>query len=86
MNIACDIFKSAKQPDTYLYLPVGKDQAQLPEGLLALLGEITPFLTIDVHPQRHLAQAKADEVLKAIQDNGFYLQMAPDKILAEQAE
>ncbi len=77
MNINCKVYKSAKQPETYLFLPINKDHSELPDGLLALLGDISPFLRVDLHPQKQLAQAKAEDVISAIQTNGFYLQMPP---------
>ncbi len=75
MAIRCDVFKSAKQPDTYLYLPFRKDQSELPEGLLSLLGDLTCFLTIELSEDKKLAQAKVVDVMQSIEDNGFYLQM-----------
>ncbi|MFT5259983.1 MAG: hypothetical protein ACI9J2_001793 [Saprospiraceae bacterium] len=77
MPIDCQVFKSAKQPDTYLYLERKKQHSELPEGLLTLLGDINPILHFKLHPEKRLAQAKAIDVIQAIQENGFYLQMPP---------
>lgn len=78
MIIRCEVFKSSKQADTYRYLPLRKDQAELPEGLLNLLGEISCFLTIELTENKKLAQANAADVMKSIDDDGCYLQMPPN--------
>lgn len=77
MKIQCDIYRCSKRPDTYLYLAVGKDQTELPMSLLSLLGELNAFLTLELTPDKKLAQANASDVMKAIEDTGFYLQMPP---------
>lgn len=61
----------------YLYVPFGDELEALPEPLLAQFGELEVVLSLDITPQRRLARVSVADVLKAIEDQGFYLQMPP---------
>ena len=72
-----EVFKSKRKPDTYLYLPKGCDQDTLPATLRKLFGEPQYVLGLDLQPDRQLARYSALEVLTAIEEQGFLLQL-PD--------
>lgn len=75
MAIKCSIFKCANKAQTYIYLKAGQDQADLPEGLLSMLGELTQFLNLELDESSKLAQAKPKDVIRDLNAQGFYLQM-----------
>ena len=85
MEIKCDVYKSGKKADTYLYLKRGVDLSDLPETLALLLGQLTQFLSLSLKPESTLAQADIKDVLKALQDHGYYLQMPPGEVSITQA-
>ena len=77
MKVKCGVYRCARKADTYLYLRAGLAIDDLPEGLLALLGELTQFLSLDLEPGSKLAQVSARDVISALEDQGYYIQMPP---------
>ena len=75
--LLCQVFRSERRAGTYLYTEQGSGCSRVPESLMAIFGEPHPVLTLRLHPGRRLAQADATEVLRAIREQGFYLQMPP---------
>ncbi len=71
------VMRSARRADTYVYLPVDANFEDLPEGLRRVFGEATEFLQFTLDETRRLAQAEAPDVLKALHEQGFYLQLPP---------
>lgn len=84
MDIKCNVYKSDIKADTYLYLKAGFDQDDLPEALILLLGELTQFLSLALKPDSKLAQANIGDVLNALREQGYYLQMPPGEISIKQ--
>lgn len=78
----CVVYRGAREADTYLYVARPDDLARVPAALLARLGELEAVLELDLHPQRRLARADVHEVLRALRDDGFYLQLPPREGLA----
>lgn len=71
------VYKSRRMSDTYLYVPRNADLSELPDALRERFGEGEAFLDIELHCDRHLAQADPVKVLEALQTQGFYLQLPP---------
>jgi len=71
------IFKSSKREYLYLYVPHSIGLAEVPDGLLAQFGESEKVMDLMLTPSRSLASAKAEDVLAALDDKGYYLQMPP---------
>ena len=71
------VFRSPRRDGMYLYVDSKAGIAGLPEVLRELFG--TPQHTMDLllTPERRLARGNAAEVLAAIRDQGFFLQMPP---------
>lgn len=78
-QIEVQVLRSTKRPDTYLILPIADQFEDLPEALRAHFGEARAFLTFWLHEERFMAQADPKQVLAALQDQGFYLQLPPRK-------
>lgn len=61
----------------YLYVDKQDGLNKLPDSLVKQMGKTELAMTIIITPDKKLAQAKASDVLDAIETQGFYLQMPP---------
>ena len=77
MNLVCQVFKSSRQQEMYLYVEKSRGMEDVPEDLLARFGEPAPVMVLLLSPERKLARADVTEVLANIEKQGFYLQMPP---------
>jgi uncharacterized protein YcgL (UPF0745 family) len=84
MKIKCEVYRCGKKADTYLYVKDGVDLEDLPDELLDLLGELTPFLKLELSESSKLARVETDDVLLALADQGYYLQLPPGEVLKSQ--
>ena len=78
------VYKSEKKQDHYLYLACKHKDAEVPTALLGMLGELSLVVELDLSSDTHLAQARADDVLADIDQQGFYLQMPKRDMRAEE--
>ena len=74
----CEIFKSNKKLDTYLYMQKPADTQSLPDAIHQVMGDLIHVMELEITENKKLAQAKAGDVLENIQRQGFYLQLPPD--------
>lgn len=72
------VYKSRRKADTYVYLEQGVATDTLPEALQHLLGALEPVLDIPLTAERALARYSGAEVLAAIAEHGFFLQLPPE--------
>lgn len=79
MKRVCQVFKSARREEMYLYVDKARGLEDVPDTLLAQFGEPRPVMTLLLTPERNLARAQAAEVLEKIASQGFYLQMPPSE-------
>lgn len=81
----CVIFRCGKKQEMYLYVPYKDDEAalltELPEGLTTLTGRLERVMELDLTPERKLARARVEEVMAALREKGFYLQVPPNERL-----
>jgi len=75
--VQCFIYRSNKKTELYLYLAKQDDFSQIPEALLKSIGQPEYVMELDITPERKLARESAADVLKGIEENGFYIQMPP---------
>lgn len=73
----CAIYKSLKKDGLYLYLRDREMLATLPEALLKSIGNTELVMELELTPQRTLARADVKEVIKSLEEKGFYVQMPP---------
>lgn len=73
----CTIYKSLKKDGLYLYLRDRDMLATLPEALLKSIGNTELVMELELSPQRMLARADVNEVIKSLNEKGFYVQMPP---------
>jgi uncharacterized protein YcgL (UPF0745 family) len=73
------VFRSSKSSETYVYVRRGQVWGELPEDLLTIFGKPVHAMDLVMTNDRKLARLTGRQVLEAIADKGFFLQM-PDKL------
>lgn len=73
----CTVYKSLKQFDYFLYVQTVDELSRLPDGLGRLLGRLEKVMELELHAGRTLAQADVREVMRQLEEQGYYLQMPP---------
>ena len=77
MKTLCDVYRSPREEEMYLYVDKREGTSRVPEKLLELFGKPKHLMTMVLTPDKKLARAGADKVLSEIHDRGYYLQMPP---------
>lgn len=77
MKLLCDIYRSPRENEMYLYVEKKQGLEKVPEKLLALFGKPVHVTTMLLTAERKLARADVEKVMHAVQDQGYYLQMPP---------
>ncbi len=78
-KLLCEIFRSPRKEEMYLYVDKRQGLADVPAALLERFGPPISRMTLILTPEKTLARAKASDVMAAIRDKGYYLQMPPAK-------
>ena len=74
----CYVYRSRRKPGSYLFLPIKDEFNRVPETLLKIFGTPEFSFEFELSPARNLViKADPQEMLKVIQENGFYLQLPP---------
>ncbi len=73
----CDVYKSVKKENYYLYVESGEGLDRVPEALLKQFGEVEKALTFELTPDRRLAREDAEQVISNLQSQGYHLQLPP---------
>lgn len=73
----CEIFRSSRGQEMYLYVDKAKGLAGVPDALLQQLGRLEAVMTLRLHAERPLARADVLKVMQALETQGFYLQLPP---------
>lgn len=79
MKLICQIYRSPRKEGMYLYVDKQEGTERVPDALLTQFGVPEEAFTLLLSPERKLARADAAEVLNAIDEHGFYLQMPPSE-------
>ncbi|MCW8930951.1 MAG: YcgL domain-containing protein [Gammaproteobacteria bacterium] len=69
------IYKGHKKYDSYLYVEHEDDFSRVPEVLMSALGKLELVMTLELSSEKKLARADVNQVISALQEEGFYLQM-----------
>lgn len=68
----------------YLYVPFNKDESAvlstLPETLIQLTGKLSKIMELELTPQRQLARVNVLDVMSALEEKGYYIQMPPNAV------
>ncbi|MFT4766356.1 MAG: hypothetical protein ACI9OH_003483 [Oleispira sp.] len=78
-KLLCNIYKSRRKEETYLYVSLADDLSRVPEVLLETFGRPELVTKMIITPERKFARVEANKVLASIKDQGFYLQLPPPK-------
>ncbi|MBO6849644.1 MAG: YcgL domain-containing protein [Marinobacter sp.] len=73
------VFRSSKKADTYLYVRRGQVWDELPESLRGIFGAPVHAMDLILTPERKLARTSGRQVLDAIADKDFFLQMPEEQ-------
>ena len=71
------VYRSAKKADTYLYVPVETGLDALPDELSRLFGRAIFAMELVITPELKMSRLNAAEVLSALADVGYVLQLPP---------
>lgn len=77
MTRICQIFRSPRRAEMYLYVDKARGLVDVPEALLQHFGEPQPVMVLTLGSGRRLARVEVDDVLAAITECGYFLQMPP---------
>lgn len=78
-KLLCEIFKSPSKEEMYLYVDKRRGLEEVPEALLEHFGTPISAMTLILTPEKRLGRAQAGDVMAAIREKGYYLQMPPAK-------
>ena len=79
----CAVYKSDRKSDTYVYV-VKQDDAEkdldvIPEAVAKPMGQLTHVMDIDLSSREQLARIDINELKKALEEKGLYIQMPPSQ-------
>ena len=77
MSLDCRVYRGKRKPDAYVYVDGREDLARVPQQLLQQLGGVELALQFELSETRRLVHASATEVMHALAEQGFYLQLPP---------
>ncbi|WP_106478576.1 YcgL domain-containing protein [Phytohalomonas tamaricis] len=78
-RLICQVFKSTRKDEMYLYVDKARGLQDIPEALSAMFGRPEPVMTVLLTPEKKLARADATKVIETIRSQGYYLQMPPPR-------
>ncbi|AHI27773.1 YcgL domain-containing protein [Marinobacter similis] len=73
------VFRSSKKRDTYLFVRRGLDWNELPESLRTVFGQPVHSMDLILTPSRKLARTTGKQVLAALEEKDFFLQMPEEQ-------
>lgn len=76
-QLSCWIYKSSRKDEMYLYLSEEEGFDQIPDELRKTFGELIFVMELELSEERELARVDVSEVIKSLNDEGFFLQMPP---------
>ncbi|MBZ2167887.1 YcgL domain-containing protein [Marinobacter sp. F4216] len=78
-KVFVSVFRSSKKDDTFIFVRRGQDWEELPDALKDIFGQPVHSMDLVLTPERKLARTTGKQVLKALEDRGFYLQMPEEQ-------
>lgn len=73
------VFRSNKKRDTYLFVRRGQKWDALPDSLRSIFGEPVHAMDLVLTPDRKLARTSGQQVLEALSEKDFFLQMPEEQ-------
>ena len=84
--ILCQVYKSPRREEMYLYVDRSDGLDKVPQALLDQFGEPEQVMMLKLTADRRLARVQASSVLDAIAEQGYYLQMPPSPYQPEEEQ
>lgn len=78
ISTECIVYRCSRQPEMYLYLEVSRRIGDIPGALMDRLGRLSEVMRLSLNPQRRLARVEVTQVIAALRDRGFFVQMPPE--------
>ncbi|MDT8895718.1 YcgL domain-containing protein [Halomonas sp. I1] len=78
-KVLCEVFKSPRKDEMYLFVDKRMGLAEVPEALLEHFGEPIPAMSLLLTEEKVLARTTGAAIMAAIAEKGYYLQMPPAK-------
>jgi len=75
--VICSIYRSSRKEGMYLYVDKRDGLEPVPEALMKTFGRADHAMDLMLTPDKRLARADAADVLAALKEQGFYLQVPP---------
>ena len=72
-----EIFKGKKKEEMYLYVDQKEGLRQVPDDLLSSFGQTESVMVLPLTRDKKLARVEATDVLEAIEQHGYFLQIPP---------
>ena len=72
-----EIFKGHKKEEMYLYVEQKNGLKSVPDDLLATFGQTESVMVLLLTKDKKLARVTPSDILDAIEDQGYFLQMPP---------
>lgn len=73
------VFRSSKKNDTYIFVRRGQKWDDLPESLRGIFGQPVHSMDLVMTPERKLSRTTGAQVLAALKEKDFYLQMPEEQ-------
>lgn len=77
MKLICQVFKSPKKSEMYLYVNKSEGLERVPAALLEMFGQPEPAMVLLITPAKRLARVDTAKLLSEVKAKGYYLQMPP---------
>jgi len=76
----CAVYKSIRKSQTYLFIEKRDDFEPVPDALLTQFGPPQLVSLLNIKPDTKLAMTDANNVIQAVQENGYFLQLPPPPV------
>ena len=73
----CQVFRSNKKDETYLFLATQQSFDDLPDDLRVMFGEPVFVMDLEISPESKLARVETKNVLRSLVRLGYFLQLPP---------
>ena len=75
----CNIYRSDRTDELYLFVPATRGTEDVPDALMQQFQKRQKVMTLNISEQQKLARVDARQVLQALNEQGYFLQMPPQK-------
>lgn len=73
------VFRSSRKADTYIFVRRDQKWDELPEGLRGIFGQPVHAMDLLLTPEKKLARTTGKQVLEAIEEKDFFLQLSDEQ-------